>query len=153
MPQSKQFKQNLNYGGRGEDRAEEILKPYFPTVRNKNKEIEGVFKDYDLIDDNGVTFEVKTDTTSKKTGNVAIEFESWGKPSGIARTKASLWFHMYWDGSNWVWTCCSVDLLRNYIELKKPVKRQGGEENKSWMYLVNAGQFAKKFGCEKIVKN
>ena len=28
-----------------------------------------------------------------RTGNIAIEFESWGKPSGIAGTEADYWFH------------------------------------------------------------
>ena len=29
----------------------------------------------------------------QKTGNIAIEFESYGKPSGIAATESDYWFH------------------------------------------------------------
>ena len=29
----------------------------------------------------------------QKTGNIAIEFESYGKPSGIRATEADYWFH------------------------------------------------------------
>jgi len=28
-----------------------------------------------------------------RTGNIAIEFESYGKPSGIAATESDYWFH------------------------------------------------------------
>jgi hypothetical protein len=39
--------------------------------------------------------EVKTDFMTKNTGNIAVEFESRGKPSGIAVTKADHWaFHI-----------------------------------------------------------
>ena len=29
----------------------------------------------------------------QNTGNIAIEYESYGKPSGIAATEADYWFH------------------------------------------------------------
>tara|TARA_R100001460_G_scaffold101252_1_gene145110 strand:- start:139 stop:498 length:360 start_codon:yes stop_codon:yes gene_type:complete len=35
--------------------------------------------------------EVKTDCKWKKTGNLAIEYKSRGKPSGISTTKAEYW--------------------------------------------------------------
>jgi len=35
--------------------------------------------------------EVKTDCKWKKTGNLAIEYKSRGKPSGIATTKSEYW--------------------------------------------------------------
>lgn len=39
--------------------------------------------------------EVKTDFMTKNTGNIAVEFESRGKPSGISVTKADHWvFHI-----------------------------------------------------------
>jgi hypothetical protein len=28
-----------------------------------------------------------------RTGNIAVEYESYGKPSGIAATEADYWFH------------------------------------------------------------
>jgi hypothetical protein len=39
------------------------------------------------------TFEVKEDFTGEKTGNVGLEFECRGKPSGIQVSKAD--FHIY----------------------------------------------------------
>lgn len=38
-------------------------------------------------------FEVKTDRLSAKTGNIYIEYESRGKPSGIATTQADYWVY------------------------------------------------------------
>lgn len=42
-----------------------------------------------ILDDKPI--EVKTDCKWKKTGNLAIEFKSRGKPSGISTTKAEYW--------------------------------------------------------------
>ena len=41
------------------------------------------------------TIEVKRDFWVGRTGNLAIEFESRGKPSGIATTKASHWCFIF----------------------------------------------------------
>lgn len=38
-------------------------------------------------------FEVKTDRLSAKTGNIYIEYESRGKPSGIKTTQADYWVY------------------------------------------------------------
>lgn len=44
-----------------------------------------------LLTDGPLTVEVKTDGMSELTGNVIIEFECRGKPSGIAVTTARWW--------------------------------------------------------------
>jgi len=41
------------------------------------------------------TFEVKFDEMADYTGNIAIEYESRGKPSGISITKAIYWVQYY----------------------------------------------------------
>jgi hypothetical protein len=45
-----------------------------------------------------MTFEVKFDEMSDETGNVAIEYESRGKPSGISTTRAVCWAQ-YFDNA------------------------------------------------------
>ena len=62
MKYSSSFTHDLNFGEKGEDWINEI------------------FKDGKLI-------EVKSDRLAHKTGNVYIEYECRGKPSGIATTK------------------------------------------------------------------
>ena len=43
--------------------------------------------------------EVKTERDWwRKTGNIAIEIESYGKPSGLTSTEASHWVHILADG-------------------------------------------------------
>jgi hypothetical protein len=43
----------------------------------------------------GSTIEVKTDSWIAKTKRVAVEFESRGKPSGIATTEADYWCFIF----------------------------------------------------------
>ena len=40
-----------------------------------------------------VTIEIKEDFTCERTGNIGVEIESWGRPSGIATSKAD--FYLY----------------------------------------------------------
>ena len=74
-----------------------------------------------------------------RTGNIAIEYQCYGKPSGIAATEADYWFH----------NLCVVDktfatLVFDVPSLKKIIdnlddKRSvpGGDNNASRMYLLN----------------
>ena len=41
------------------------------------------------------TIEVKRDSWIGRTGNIAVEYESRGKPSGISTTKASHWCFIF----------------------------------------------------------
>ena len=43
----------------------------------------------------GATIEVKSDSWMARTGNIAIEFESRGKPSGLAVTEADYWCFIF----------------------------------------------------------
>lgn len=53
--------------------------------------------DYDikvlLPSEKEVTIEIKEDFTCKRTGNVGVEYESWGRDSGIKVSKAD--FYLY----------------------------------------------------------
>lgn len=49
----------------------------------------------------GKKIEVKTDFQASRTGNLYIEFECWGKRSGLATTKADFWvFLIMKEGTN-----------------------------------------------------
>ena len=39
----------------------------------------------------GSTMEIKRDFKASKTGNIYVEYHCWGKPSGIAITRADYW--------------------------------------------------------------
>ena len=78
-------------------------------------------------------------TLWKKTGNICIEYKSYGKPSGIDATESDYWFHNLCIGDDEYCT-----LVFNTATLKKIVKRldsfktvSGGDNRASQMYLLN----------------
>jgi hypothetical protein len=82
--------------------------------------------------------EVKTERDKwKDTGNIVIEFESRGRPSGIASTEADYWFHNLAMGDDIVMTLVfPIKTLRNYIAKKHPRMVRGGDDMTSRLYLI-----------------
>jgi len=74
-----------------------------------------------------------------KTGNIAIEYESWRKPSGIMATESDYWFHNLCVGDNEFCTLVfKTDVLKTIVDKLDYFKTvSGGENNASKMYLVN----------------
>ena len=74
-----------------------------------------------------------------RTGNIAIEYESYGKPSGIEATEADYWFHNLCIGdetfATLVFDVPSLKRIINNLDYKKSVS--GGDNNASRMYLLN----------------
>tara|TARA_R100001594_G_scaffold70862_1_gene105356 strand:+ start:127 stop:540 length:414 start_codon:yes stop_codon:yes gene_type:complete len=91
----------------------------------------------DMLQDKKI--EVKSERDKwQKTGNIAIEYECYGKPSGISSTEADYWFHNLCIGDD---TFCTlvfkVDNLKkliNKLDYKRSVS--GGDHNASRMYLL-----------------
>ena len=83
--------------------------------------------------------EVKTERDKwRSTGNIVIEFESRGKPSGIATTEAEFWFHnLALDGELIMTLVFPVAVLKRYIADNKPRIVRGGDDNTSKLYLIN----------------
>ena len=75
----------------------------------------------------------------QKTGNIAIEYQSYGKPSGIDATESDYWFHNLCIGKDTYATLVfKTEVLRKIIDsldYKKSVS--GGDHNASRMYLLN----------------
>jgi hypothetical protein len=92
----------------------------------------------DMLQDKKI--EVKSERDMwQRTGNIAIEYESYGKPSGIDATESDYWFHNLCVGED---TFCT--LVFNTESLKKIIKNldykrsvSGGDNNASRMYLLN----------------
>ena len=110
----KKFDLDLEYGSIREDRIADML---------TNKKIE-------VKSERGMWM---------KTGNICIEYQSYGKPSGIEATEADFWFHNLCMGDDIFCT-----LVFDVPKLKKIVKKldylksvSGGDHNASRMYLVN----------------
>ena len=86
------------------------------------------------------TVEVKKDFKTHQTGNIAVEFESRGKPSGIATTEAKWWAFVLVnkDFDNTMITLFKTDELmkacRKYVNTNRDV--YGGDDDTSRMILL-----------------
>lgn len=74
-----------------------------------------------------------------KSGNIAIEYESYGKPSGIEATESDYWFHNLCLGDTTFATLVfRTDVLKNIIGQLDHIRSvNGGDGYKSKMYLLN----------------
>jgi len=74
-----------------------------------------------------------------RTGNIAIEFESYGKPSGIAATESDYWFHnLCVEDEVFATLVFKTDNLKKIISQLDYVKVvKGGDNWASKMYLLN----------------
>ena len=88
---------------------------------------------------NDYKVEVKRDRLTKQTGNVYIEYQSRGKPSGIKTTKADKWAYILQDGCILIVdTELLKKALRYLIKAKLCVKDMpGGDNNTSLGVLVS----------------
>ena len=73
------------------------------------------------------------------TGNIAIEYMSYGKPSGISATEADYWFHnLCIDDDVYATLVFKTDNLKKIIKLMdNPRQITGGDHNASKMFLLN----------------
>lgn len=73
------------------------------------------------------------------TGNIAIEYESYGKPSGIAATESDYWFHNLCIGDDifatLVFDTKNLKKIIDNLDYKRTVS--GGDHKASKMYLLN----------------
>jgi hypothetical protein len=75
----------------------------------------------------------------QNTGNICIEYECWGKPSGIRATESDYWFHNLCIGDDeyctLVFKTATLKKIVDKLDTFKTVS--GGDGNASRMYLVN----------------
>ena len=92
----------------------------------------------DMLQDKKI--EVKSERDIWQTsGNIAVEYESYGKTSGINRTESDYWFHNLCIGDETfatiVFETKNLKKIINNLDYKRSVK--GGDNNASRMYLLN----------------
>ena len=92
----------------------------------------------DMLQDKKIEVKSERDVW-QKTGNIAIEYESYGKPSGINATESDYWFHNLCIGEDTfatiVFDTNSLKRIINNLDYKRSVS--GGDNNASRMYLLN----------------
>lgn len=92
----------------------------------------------DMLQDKKIEVKSERDVW-QKTGNIAIEYECYGKPSGINATESDYWFHNLCIGEDIfatiVFETNSLKRIINNLDYKRSVS--GGDNNASRMYLLN----------------
>ncbi len=125
------FEDDLTKGKKAEEYICKFLHKWFPRA----SVFYGKKKEYDIdIPEIIETMEVKYDRLSKKTGNVAIEFEFCGKPSGVNATTANKWCIVFGKEDGWFFCFVAVDKLKKLCENKRAVS--GGDDYLAKMYLL-----------------
>jgi len=103
----------------------------------------------DMLQDKKIEVKSERDVW-QKTGNIAIEYECYGKPSGINATESDYWFHNLCIGEDvfatLVFDTNSLRRIIDNLDSKKSVS--GGDNNASRMYLLNL----KKLFSSDVIK-
>ena len=103
----------------------------------------GCFKEYDLIAD-GLKYEVKADRLTQKYGNLCIEYECNGKPSGISSTEADKWAYFVLDSDTEYTDCYLIptEVIKAAIAEKKYHRvTSGGDGHRAQLYLFRRDLF------------
>ena len=92
------------------------------------------------------------------TGNIAIEYECYGKPSGINATNSDYWFHNLCVGDEVFATLVfETKMLKKIINAsinENQVRSvSGGDHNASKMYLINIQNIFSQTIIKKSVDN
>jgi len=92
----------------------------------------------DMLQDKKIEVKSERDVW-KRTGNIAIEYECYGKPSGINATEADYWFHNLCVGEDVYATLVfKTENLKKILDsLERKVSVNGGDHNASRMYLIS----------------
>ena len=85
----------------------------------------------------GKKVEVKRDYKTYYTGNIVVEFECRGRPSGISTTESDWWITLLSGGYNdSVLIGIKTDRLKDIIKNSNYRISNGGDENQSLMYII-----------------
>jgi len=125
-----------------EEEAADIFESYGCIIKFLNND-----SDFDISverpDGTIFTVEVKEDFMCKKTGNVAVEVECRGKPSGISVSKADLYLYKIHEPNKEVhWYFYRTDQLKQVLERPDMVFRtvSGGDEGSNTINITTISQ-------------
>lgn len=78
----------------------------------------------------------------KKTGNVCIELESYGKKSGLNVTQAKYWVHSFYDKDELVgFTIIEVERLKNIVKRGNYKEFMLGDNKASKCVLIHMSEY------------
>lgn len=98
---------------------------------------------YDIITEEGIKYEIKSDRYTYKTGNFCIEFECSNKPSGISITQSDFYgYFVVINDKDYQLYTIPTSYIREIITDKKYNRiMKGGDGYKSKFYLFNKDLF------------
>ena len=98
-----------------------------------------------------VLLEVKEDFMCKKTGNVAVEFQCRGKPSGIAKSEADYYVYKVHTAEGEELFSISKQKLLNLIDTEQyhTIKVGGDSGSETKMYLFSIDTVKENFKAMK----
>lgn len=142
------FTQDIKTGEQGEAFIKEFLQALGFVYINNCKDIS-----YDLkMSYNGqeYTYEIKTDTYERDTGNMVIEFECRGKASGINATQAD-YFTYFFPRLGEIWNI-KCENLRKLIEDTNPhiFKNAGDKGSGTKLYRLKKQDVRQYFRVHQV---
>ena len=140
------FDKDLKDGLQAEEEVKKLLKKHFNVGGSDIETLDT--KEYDIkIVSKNLTFEVKNDLMAETTGNIAIEYKSRAKASGISVTKADYWIYKFAG----VFYMIETNRLKEEVFEKKNYWRSGvngGDRgSNTMMFLVKVDTF-KSWGVQ-----
>lgn len=130
--------------------AERVFADYLIRVGKHNvvHKALGDFKDYDLLGDLNTTYEVKSDRIARTTGNIAIEFQYHGEPSGIVITKANYWVQRIAEKEFYVFL---VRALRDWLNIQRQYLNTATSVEGACVYLVRLDDVVGRPFCNVVL--
>lgn len=141
---SEYFKKMLKAGQNVEDKAIKLIEAEFKTkctYRQTEKNYKLVH--YDFETDDGTTYEVKADFASVKTNNFFIEYEGYGKKSGLSISTAT--YHIL--NSDKLYYIIDTNVLKQLLNTGKYRRVSTNTETKGFIIPVSVI----KENCHKII--
>jgi hypothetical protein len=141
------------------DKGEDFLISFLESkgcafIRKSVKNKEGEHKKFDFLmeyNKREIKYEAKTDMYLHDYGNLVVEFEDRGKPSGISVTEAD-YFITYFTNLGQIWNIKTEDLKKLIAENQFEIAEFGGDTGRTKMYKIPREEFRAHFKVHEIEK-
>ena len=77
--------------------GEDIIIKYLELIKNEKVKLISINKYFDVMTNNNIMYEIKTQYHTIKSGWAALEFQTFNKPSGIITTQSNIFIYLIPD--------------------------------------------------------
>ena len=101
--------------------GEEVIIKYLELIKNETVILTSNNKYFDVMTHNNIMYEIKTQYHTIKSGWVALEFQTFNKPSDIRTTKSDIFIYLVPDLNNDVFYIYEIETtnLKKFVENSK----------------------------------